>query len=42
LIPNNQVKEIAEKSFNVSVENDVIILPGVVSRKKQIIPNLVV
>jgi manganese-dependent inorganic pyrophosphatase len=42
LIPNNQVKEIAEKSFNVSVKNDVIILPGVVSRKKQIIPNLVV
>jgi inorganic pyrophosphatase/exopolyphosphatase len=26
----------------VSVKNDVIILPGVVSRKKQIIPNLVV
>ncbi|MDB4838908.1 manganese-dependent inorganic pyrophosphatase, partial [Amylibacter sp.] len=33
---------IAEKSFKVTVESDVIVLPGIVSRKKQIIPNLVI
>ena len=42
LIPNQQVKDIAEKSFKVVIEDDIIVLPGVVSRKKQIIPNLVI
>lgn len=42
LIPNDAVKQIAEKSFDVSIAGDAVILPGVVSRKKQIIPNLVV
>ena len=42
LVPNGQVKQIAEKSFKVTVESDVIVLPGIVSRKKQIIPNLVI
>ena len=40
LIYNEQVKNIIEKSFSVSVETDVEILPGIVSRKKQIIPSL--
>ncbi len=42
LIPNDMVKQVAEKSFDVSVTGDNVILPGVVSRKKQIIPNLAV
>ncbi len=37
---NNRVREIIEKSFNVSVESDTEVLPGIVSRKKQILPNL--
>lgn len=40
LVPNDLVKELAEKSFGASVEGDTVVLPGVVSRKKQIIPNL--
>lgn len=40
LIPNDLVKNVAEKSFDVSVSGDTVVLPGVVSRKKQIIPNL--
>ncbi len=40
LIPNDTVKSIAEKSFDVTVSGDTVLLPGVVSRKKQIIPNL--
>ena len=40
LVPNDLVKELAEKSFDVTVEADTVVLPGVVSRKKQIIPNL--
>jgi len=40
LVPNDLVKEIAEKSFGAHVEGDTVVLPGVVSRKKQIIPNL--
>ncbi|MBL4751335.1 MAG: manganese-dependent inorganic pyrophosphatase [Amylibacter sp.] len=42
LIPNDTVKQIAQKSFDVIVSGDAIVLPGIVSRKKQIIPNLVV
>lgn len=40
LIPNDAVKNIAEKSFGVPVTSDTVILPGVMSRKKQIVPNL--
>ncbi|HBZ45118.1 MAG TPA: manganese-dependent inorganic pyrophosphatase [Maritimibacter sp.] len=40
LVPNDLVKGLAEKSFNASVSGDTVVLPGVVSRKKQIIPNL--
>jgi manganese-dependent inorganic pyrophosphatase len=39
-IPNEQVKSIAEKSFDIAVKGDIAVLPGVVSRKKQIIPVL--
>ncbi len=40
LVPNDLVRSVAEKSFGASVTGDVVVLPGVVSRKKQIIPNL--
>lgn len=40
LVPNDLVKTLAEKSFNVVVNGNNVILPGIVSRKKQIIPNL--
>ena len=40
LVPNNLVKEITEKSFGKSSGGDTIVLPGIVSRKKQIIPQL--
>jgi manganese-dependent inorganic pyrophosphatase len=40
LIPNDAVKSVAEKSFGITVDGDTVLLPGVVSRKKQIIPNL--
>lgn len=40
LIQNDFIKNIVEKSFGVSVKGDTHILPGVISRKKQIIPNL--
>jgi manganese-dependent inorganic pyrophosphatase len=33
-------KAVAEKSFNVTVTGDSVVLPGVMSRKKQIIPVL--
>ncbi|MBL4806770.1 MAG: manganese-dependent inorganic pyrophosphatase [Rhodobacteraceae bacterium] len=42
LIPNDMVKSVAEKSFNVSVDGNTVLLPGIMSRKKQIIPNLTV
>ncbi|MCK8464906.1 manganese-dependent inorganic pyrophosphatase [Aliiroseovarius sp. S1339] len=42
LIPNDVVKTVAEKSFGAKVEGDVVVLPGIMSRKKQIIPNLAV
>jgi len=42
LVPNDFVKAVAEKSFDATVDGDVVVLPGVVSRKKQIIPNLAV
>jgi manganese-dependent inorganic pyrophosphatase len=31
---------VAEKSFGVTVSGDNVVLPGVMSRKKQIIPSL--
>jgi len=37
---NDRVKQIIEKSFAVTVESDTEVLPGIVSRKKQILPNL--
>jgi len=40
LVPNALVREIAEKSFGVTVTGDSVVLPGVMSRKKQIIPAL--
>ena len=40
LIPNDLVKTLAEKSFGVTVSGDTVVLPGVMSRKKQIIPSL--
>lgn len=40
LVPNDLVRTVAAKSFGVTAEGDSVILPGVVSRKKQIIPNL--
>ncbi len=40
LVPNDAVKTVAEKSFGASVAGDAVVLPGIMSRKKQIIPNL--
>jgi manganese-dependent inorganic pyrophosphatase len=40
MIPNELTKAVAEASFSVSVTGDTVVLPGVMSRKKQIIPNL--
>ncbi|SHF11025.1 manganese-dependent inorganic pyrophosphatase [Ruegeria intermedia] len=40
LVPNDLVKSVAEKSFGASVDGDTVVLPGIMSRKKQIIPNL--
>ena len=40
LVPNALVRSVAEKSFGVTVDGDAVVLPGVMSRKKQIIPAL--
>jgi manganese-dependent inorganic pyrophosphatase len=40
LIPNATVQTVAEKSFGATVTGDTVVLSGVMSRKKQIIPNL--
>ena len=40
LVPNDLVKTLAEKSFGARVSGDTVVLPGIMSRKKQIIPNL--
>ena len=42
LVPNDFVKTVAEKSFNAKVTGDTVLLPGIMSRKKQIIPALAV
>lgn len=40
LVPNDMVKSVAEKSFGANVSGDAVVLPGIMSRKKQIIPSL--
>jgi len=40
LIPNDLSKRVAEASFGATVTGDSVVLPGIMSRKKQIIPNL--
>jgi manganese-dependent inorganic pyrophosphatase len=40
LVPNDLVKAMAEASFGVKVTGDTVVLPGVMSRKKQILPAL--
>ncbi|MBK6466630.1 MAG: manganese-dependent inorganic pyrophosphatase [Rhodobacter sp.] len=40
LVPNDLVRQMAEASFGVKVSGDTVVLPGVMSRKKQIIPAL--
>ena len=42
LIPNDAVRDVINKSFSVSSVGDSVVLPGVVSRKKQIFPSLTV
>ena len=42
LLPNDTVKTIAFNSFQAQSDTDQVLLPGIVSRKKQIIPQLVV
>ncbi len=39
-VPNDLTRQVAEKSFGATVKGDLVSLPGVVSRKKQIIPAL--
>jgi manganese-dependent inorganic pyrophosphatase len=40
LIPNDLTRTVAKKSFDVDVTGDRVVLPGIMSRKLQIIPNL--
>ena len=40
LIPNDLTKSVAKASFGADAAGDTVVLPGVMSRKKQIIPNL--
>ena len=40
LVPNDLVKTVAEASFGCIVTGDTVVLPGIMSRKKQIIPAL--
>ncbi|WP_375263063.1 manganese-dependent inorganic pyrophosphatase [Palleronia sp.] len=43
ILQNDEVRQIAEKSFStVCGDGDTVVLPGIVSRKKQIIPNIAV
>ncbi len=39
-VPNDTVKGISSTSFNITPTSDLVVLPGIVSRKKQIIPAL--
>jgi len=40
LVPNDLVRRMAEASFGCTVSGDTVVLPGILSRKKQIIPAL--
>jgi manganese-dependent inorganic pyrophosphatase len=40
LVPNDLVRRVAEASFGCTVTGDTVVLPGIMSRKKQIIPAL--
>ena len=40
LVPNDLVRQLAEASFGCTVTGDTVVLPGIMSRKKQIIPAL--
>ena len=40
LLPNEFARQVASKSFGAISTGDSVVLPGIVSRKKQIIPNL--
>ena len=40
LLPNDLTRAVARKSFGAESDGDTVVLPGVMSRKKQIIPNL--
>ena len=40
LVPNDLTRRVAEASFGATVTGDTVVLPGVMSRKKQIIPAL--
>ena len=40
LVPDDLVKKLAVASFGAQATGDTVVLPGVMSRKKQIIPNL--
>jgi len=40
LVPNDLVRKIAEASFGATATGDTVVLPGIMSRKKQIIPAL--
>lgn len=42
LVPNDFTRQVAEKSFGAVVTGDTVVLPGIMSRKKQIIPALAV
>ena len=42
LVPNELVKEVAAKSFSAAATGDCVVIPGLLSRKKQIIPNLTI
>lgn len=42
LTPNDLTKRVAENSFATVCSEDTVVLPGIMSRKKQIIPNLAV
>lgn len=40
LLPNDLTRDVARKSFGADPKGDTVVLPGIMSRKKQIIPNL--
>lgn len=40
LLPNDLVRRVAAKTFSVEAKGDALVLPGIVSRKKQIVPYL--